>query len=383
VPCCADQRGADPVPELDSNGEFIFLVAEVLRLTGDRELASRLWPNVARAVAFMDSLRALPPPPALEDSLRAACRGILPPSISHEGYSAKPMHSYWDDAFALRGYRDAAAIAESLGLGVEAARIAAEAGRFAADLDASVRTSMRLHGIDFVPGSADLGDFDATSTAITVSPLEVDDVLPPAALDRTFERYWTFFEARESGRASWDAFTPYELRIAGALARRGDRERAARLLDYFLSYRRPAGWAQWPEVVWHDERAAKFIGDSPHTWVGAEFARSVLEMLAYERGRDHALVLGAGVPRAWLKGTGVAVRRMPTRFGPLTYRMTARADTVLVRIESAAPPGGFVIRAPAGARALRFARVNARAVSLNRDGELTVRESPATVTLWP
>ncbi|MGH7740827.1 MAG: discoidin domain-containing protein [Candidatus Eiseniibacteriota bacterium] len=383
VPCCADQRGADPVPELDSNGEYLYLVAEVLRLGDGRELAERLWPSVSRAVAFMDSLRALEPPASLGDSLRAACRGILPPSISHEGYSAKPMHSYWDDAFALRGYRDAAAIAESLGRHVDAASIRASGEQFAADFSASVRAALRLHGIDYVPGCADLGDFDATSSAIALSPLQVGDVFPPAALSRTFEKYWSFFDDRASGRTPWTAFTPYEVRLGAALTRLGMRERADSLMRFFLAYRRPAGWAQWPEVVYHDEKQAQFIGDSPHTWVGAEYARSVLEMLAYERDRDRALVLGAGAPRRWLDGGGVSVRRMPTRFGPVSFGMSARSDTVIVRIESAAPPGGFVIRAPSGARSLRFASVNGRPASLNADGELTLHESPASVRLWP
>ena len=39
----------------------------------------------------------------------------MPQSISHEGYSAKPMHSYWDDFFALRGFKDATEIARMLG----------------------------------------------------------------------------------------------------------------------------------------------------------------------------------------------------------------------------------------------------------------------------
>ena len=29
VPCCVDARGADPVPENDSQGEFIYAVAEL------------------------------------------------------------------------------------------------------------------------------------------------------------------------------------------------------------------------------------------------------------------------------------------------------------------------------------------------------------------
>src|SRR6185503_12946316 len=35
VPCCVDERGADPVPEHDSPGELIFLAAEVFRYTND------------------------------------------------------------------------------------------------------------------------------------------------------------------------------------------------------------------------------------------------------------------------------------------------------------------------------------------------------------
>jgi len=57
VPCCVDVRGADPVPEHDSNGEFIFLIAEYYRYTGDLAFAERMWPHVARAAAYIDSLR--------------------------------------------------------------------------------------------------------------------------------------------------------------------------------------------------------------------------------------------------------------------------------------------------------------------------------------
>ena len=36
--------------------------------------------------------------------------GLLPVSVSHEGYLAQPVHSYWDDAWAVRGLRDMAAL---------------------------------------------------------------------------------------------------------------------------------------------------------------------------------------------------------------------------------------------------------------------------------
>ena len=48
VPCCVDDRGADPVPENDSHGELIYLVAEVYRYTRDRALLSATTSTVAR-----------------------------------------------------------------------------------------------------------------------------------------------------------------------------------------------------------------------------------------------------------------------------------------------------------------------------------------------
>src|SRR6185369_4340833 len=104
VPCCIDRRGADPVPEHDSHGELIFAVAEYVRVTGDRAFAERMWPHVANAVAALDTLRAERRTAEWRTATNRPYYGLLPPSISHEGYSAKPMHSYWDDFFALQGY---------------------------------------------------------------------------------------------------------------------------------------------------------------------------------------------------------------------------------------------------------------------------------------
>ena len=78
------------------------------------------------------------------------------------------MHSYWDDFFALRGFKDAAYLAQELGQADDARRLGAIRDTFARDLGASVRAAMALHKIDYVPGCADLGDFDATSTAIAL-----------------------------------------------------------------------------------------------------------------------------------------------------------------------------------------------------------------------
>ena len=84
------------------------------------------------------------------------------------------------------------------------------------------------------------------------------------------------------------------------------------LLDFFLAGRRPAAWNQWAEVVGRDPRELRFIGDMPHGWVASDFIRSFLDLFAYERPRDRALVLAAGIPVEWLAGE-VRIRAGPLR----------------------------------------------------------------------
>jgi hypothetical protein len=390
VPCCVDARGADPVPENDSHGELIFLVAEYWRFTHDTALVRRMWPHVARAAAYIDSLRHSRMTSEYETGEKRAYYGLVPQSISHEGYSAKPMHSYWDDTFAYRGLADAAALAGVLGRDADVARWAAARDEFRRDLVASYRLAMAMHRIDFLPGSVELGDFDATSTTVAVTPGGLMDALPDSALARTFERYWRESSARArhwatplvKGDTLYQAYTPYEWRTVGTLLRLGWKERAHTMLDFFMRDRRPGAWRQWGEVVWRDPAAPKFVGDIPHTWVGSDFIRSALDLFAYERERDSSLVIGAGVKAGWLDGgSPVAVRSLRTEYGPLSYRMARSGDVVRVHIDGGLviPRGGLAVRTPLD-RAMRGARVNGAAAPIT-NGEVIVRVLPADVEL--
>jgi hypothetical protein len=382
VPCCVDARGSDPVPEHDSHGEFLFLVGDYVRMTGDTALARRLWPRLHAATGYLDSLRAQRLGPAWETPEQAPYRGILPPSISHEGYSAKPMHSYWDDLWALRGYREAEDLATRLSLTAEAGHLDSAWSGLGRDLGLSMRAAMKAHHIEYVPGSADLGDFDPTSTTIAFDPVEAPGWIPREALTNTFERYWTFFRDRRYGREPWDAYTPYEMRSIGTFVRLGWRVRADSLLTFFLGDQRPRGWQQWPEVVWRDARAPHFLGDLPHAWVGSDFVRSALDLFGYAAGGT--IQLGAGIPERWVRqGDGVAVQGLRTPWGSLGYRMRARGRGIEIEIDPGASPiGGFWVWAPGVTRAWR-ARVNGRATRVEADGVLRVRKAPATILLTP
>jgi F5/8 type C domain len=380
IPCCVDTRGADPVPENDSEGEFILLAAEIFRYTHDRTLAEQMWPRVAKAIDYMESLRASERTDAVLNSEQAAIHGLLPASISHEGYSEKPMHSYWDDFWAMKGYESAVELAIALGHDADAAHIAQQRDEFRQDLAASIRASTAAHAIAYLPGAVELGDFDPTSSSIAFAPgAEVRD-LPPDMVGATFEKYWREFVARRDGSKQWEDYTPYELRTVGTFVRMGWRDRAQQLLQFFLADRRPQAWNQWAEVVGRNPRQARFIGDMPHGWIASDFIRSVLDLFAYERYGDHALVVAAGIPMAWIEQHAVGIDSLRTPYGNLSYSLRSDGGFVTLDLRGGmqVPPGGFVFKWPA--ETPPPARVNGRQATWEA-GELRILELPARVVM--
>jgi hypothetical protein len=380
VPCCVDEHGATPVPENDSHGEFIYLVGEYYRHTRDKAVLEKMWPHVVKAVAYMDSLRHERMTEAYTVGANRPFYGLLPQSISHEGYSAKPMHSYWDDFFALRGFKDAAFIAKELDK-PEAAQFAQIRNQFRSNLFESIRQVVMTRRIDYIPGSVELADFDPTSTTIAVSPVGEAGRLPGPLLTRTFDKYFQEARQRALGYKPWDAYTPYELRTVGTHVQLGQRARAHELLDFFFKDQRPAAWHQWAEVVYRDPKTPKFIGDMPHTWVGSDYIRSFLDMLAFERESDSTLVIGAGVREDWVKEPGVRVTNLSTQYGPLNYDMRSSGNVVTVNLRAGLrmPPGGIVVWSPLE-QPILSAWVDGVPTAV-RGSEVSVRKLPAIVTI--
>jgi hypothetical protein len=350
VPCCVDRRGADPVPENDSTGEFLFLIDAIYRYTDDKDLLREMWPRVPKAVQYMEKLRLSERVPANLEGDRKAFYGLMPASISHEGYSAKPMHSYWDDFWALAGYESAIRIARVLGESEDMRAFIESRDQFRSDLYRSLQLGMKMHDIDYLPGAAELGDFDATSTSIALSPVGEQQMLPPDALVATYERYWREFSSRRTD-TNWDAYTPYEWRNLGTFVRLRWRDRGMDLIDFLMHDRRPAAWNQWAEVVGREPRKLRFIGDMPHGWVASDYGRSLLDMFAFERPADESLVLMAGVPQAWTEHDGFEVRNLQTSYGPLSYSLRIDGSQRVLEVgEVRMPVGGVVVAWPEGAQ---------------------------------
>jgi len=384
IPCCVDRRGADRVPENDSEGEFLFTLAEYYRYTRDVGFVYELWPNAVRAVEAIAALRARRLTPEYDQDEKLPMRGLLPESISHEGYSGHPVHAYWDDFFALRGLGDAAMLARVVGDPANEARWSRLRDEFRDDLYASIALVMERRKLSYLPASADLGDFDATSTAAAILPVGELGNLPPAALAATFDQYLGHVRQRASRPPGEEGYTPYEFRNVSALVQMGRRDDAWWLLQLLLKDRRPLGWNAWAEVVWRDPALPRFIGDMPHTWVGASFLHAVRSLFFFERASDGALVLAAGMPPGWLvDAPGVGVERLPTPHGVLSYRLR-RDGTGAIVVDVAGdlrlPAAGIVLDPPLPGPVTRVV-VNGTEQARQPDGEVVVHAFPATVRL--
>ncbi len=381
IPCCLDPWGPDAMIEHDSAGEFLYAAANVYDYSHDRVFLNAIWPKLAKAADYLSHLRSQRLTDAFRAGDAARFHGLLPESASHEGYMARPVHSYWDDFWALRGLDDAARLANVLG-DPRAAQLAAERDGLRQDLRASIARTQAQFGIDFVPGAAELGDFDPTSSAVAVTVAGESEGPLRASLLQTFARFDTEIRDRQADRSNWQAYAPYELRNVAALVRLGEREAAYRALSYLFEGRRPPPWNQWPEVVWRDMRVPRFLGDMPHSWIGAEYIQALLSLFVYD-DPQHRLVLAAGLPAAWLDTPGgVGIHNLTTPYGKLNYRIErAGPDRLIMRIEDGIKPPteGLIVALP-GLDDASQVRIDGNLTKVNK-GRFAVEHVPAEIEI--
>lgn len=335
VPCVVDSRGPDPVPEHDSHGQLIFAITEYFRFTGDTSFLKRRWLNIKRAIHYLEWLSAQRRSEKYlkGNAIDQACYGLLPESISHEGYSAKPMHSYWDDFFALKGYKDAIYAAQVLDEQDSLQKWRKYEQRFAQNFYRSLKLSTTYHHIDYIPGCVELGDFDATSTAIGIYPCGEKERLPQNLLKNTFDRYFNFFTERKTGKIEWKDYTPYEVRLINTFVLLNQVNRAQQLLRFFVHDQRPPNWLHWAEVVRKGYRTPGFIGDMPHTWVGSDFLSAIRDMFVYEDLNQQALFIGVGLLPDWLAAPEeIEIKNMPTYWGVLSYSIVKDKKEFIVQL---------------------------------------------------
>jgi len=342
----AVNRGYGSDIEFDAQGEFVGIAADVYRISRDRAFLGAIFEPIVRATRFVEELYARTD---AEHSPETRFHGLLAPSISHEGHS-KPSYSYWDDYFALSAWRNCEYLACEIGDEGAAANADAKGREFAANLTRSIRMTAEKMKTDLIPGSADRDDVDPTSTSIAFEPCRVDDAFPPELVAATYDR--AAARVKEISSPDFKAnYSPYDLRNLNAFVSLGRYDDAFRLLSAMLACRRPRGWRGWAEVVWSDMRAPEYIGDMPHTWVGAEFSCAVRRMLLRENGAT--LELFRAVPDGWWAGEGITLNDLPTAFGAANLRARRGRSQVTVDLSLSGPaPERILVRYP-GAKLAR------------------------------
>ena len=119
----------------------------------------------------------------------------------------------------------------------------------------------------------------------------------------------------------------------------------------------------------------------PHTWVGSDFVRAVVSMLAHVDG--DTLVLAAGVPAAWIEEEpGVEVRGLSTESGILDLRLRGDGDAWIVRVggDVAVPGGGVRLDLPLE-RPVRELEVDGSPLEPRPRGPIHLRRLPAELIL--
>jgi len=383
IPCVVDKRGADPTPENDSHGEYIYAVREYFSFTHDTLFLKKKFDTIIKAVDYIEYLtnQRMTAQYKKEDSL--AYYGLIPESISHEGYSSKPMHSYWDDFFTLRGLKDAVTIASVLNEKKTEQRFVKLRDEFRKNLYNSINLAMKNHNIDYIPGCVELGDFDATSTTISIYPGNELGNLPQPALNNTFNKYYEYFLNRKKTEFKWDAYTPYEIRSAGSFLYLGQKEKTYELLDFFFNYQRPPEWNHWAEVVWKNRNEPRFIGDMPHTWIGSDYINVIRSIFVFEREYDSSLVIGLGFKQEWADSPGgIIVKNQSTYYGDINYSVKMAGDYYIAEFTGS-------ITMPAGKIKLENIRhekpkeviINNKVSNRFTDKEIIIDEFPASVKI--
>ncbi|MBN1384286.1 MAG: discoidin domain-containing protein [Elusimicrobia bacterium] len=369
----------NPVKEYDSQGELIYTILQYYQFTKDKDFLKEEIPVVLNVLKYLEYLRDQRTGKKYQNG---PFYGILPNSVSHEGYYPEPgNHSHWDNFWALKGWKDAGTIFMITGRKDLINRVNREENELRQALNKSIRYSIKEKNIDYIPGCAELGDFDPTSTAISVMACNEYKNLPEFEFANTFKKYYN--NVMERMKPGWTgSFTPYEIRSVQALIYLNQKSRALEIFNFLLTYRRPAGWRQWSEAVYKPVRDNGYIGDMPHTWISSGFINTVRSMFVYELEENNSLILGAGIPEDWLKNENtVGIKNAPTYWGNLSYTMKKTGNNINVKIEGDLKvPGKIILKSPL-AKSIKSVKINNKAYKNFSQTEVVINKIPTEVEI--
>ena len=329
-------------------GIVLWVIKRHAQLTGDTTWLSSKWDNVARAVAFIDSMRHS----TMKDK-NAVNYGLVPAGFS-DGGLAKKTDEFTNVYWTLIGLKSAVHIAEQLNRNAEATQWQAKYDSMFTDFRRAAERSLRTDSC----GNWAIPTYMTDSCPIqkaqwafchAVYPGELfadDDLLMLGTMNmlRCHEREGLVYETGWQDQGVWNYFGSF---YAHAWLWLGDDMKAAQTMYAMANHASHT-------LVWREEQPVKTVksrqvtGDMPHNWASAEFIRMIRHFIALERGPE--LHLFEGLPPTWLKpGMRTAIKGIYTDYGILDAELAISADgkkaTVSMNLNPAnhQPPSSVVI----------------------------------------
>ncbi len=329
--------------EYDASGEYVFAIADYYNFTKDDALVEETFPSVIKALKFIEELRATM---LKEEYIGTPSYGILPEGHSHEGYLNNPQQSLWDDYWALKGWKDAQLLAKIANREDVIPWMKEEENNFRKCLLEDIKLLQSEKNIKYIPASIGLAEFDAISLSIALFPTFEYRYLDRDQINYSLNKYYNDEFLKRLRKGAPTTYIPYEIRGAHAFLILGEGDKALEMIRYFLKDLRPKEWNHWSEVVPADSSAPVYVGDMPHSWIGAIYINAVRSMFVYEE--NHTLILGSGIDEKWLKREdGISIKNLPTYFGKINYSVKRRGDSLKINIwGDVLPDEGFVFRSP-------------------------------------
>ena len=329
--------------EYDGPGEFVFSVADYYGFTKDSGFVKEMFPTVEKNLKFLENLRVQ----MLDEKYKGThSYGILPKSHSHEGYLDNPQQSLWDDFWGLKGWKDAQVLAKVTEREDLIPWMSKEETDFRKCLLEDIRLVQAEKKFKYIPSSIGLAEIDAISIAIVFFPTGEYQYLDRNQIYYTMNRYYNDEFRRRLEKGIVSTHLPYEMRAMNAFLMLDEREKALEMLGYFLGDLRPKEWNHWAEVIPANPSAPMYVGDMPHSWIGAIYINALRNMFVYEE--NDTLILGAGIDEKWLaRAEGMSVRDLPVYSGKISYSVRKEGDVLRIKVSgTATPPKGFVFRSP-------------------------------------
>lgn len=310
--------------EWDSNGQAIWTMMEHYRFTRDKNLLREIYPCIKRGAYWIRKMLVKKADP------NSKLSGLMPYGLSAEHFGEVDYY-YWDDYWALAGFKEAMNAADELGY-IEDKRYFEECYfKLKKDLMGSIEKVSRERRISALPISPHRGlDSAAIGSLVSVYPLDIFNSKDPLVIETIkFLESNCFFKGSFFHDIAHSGYGTYlTLHLAQCyLKQRSDK--VWWTLNWMLDHGTTT--FTWPEAI-HPNTGGGCMGDGHHGWMVADMLHLIRNLFFFEE--KQRLILTPLYPKEWLKpNKRLTVKKAPTYFGNISFEVNCLGKEVELNIE--------------------------------------------------